>query len=96
MSIQRFVTYILHNQESSKEIEKCDGLELFGIAISKEELSWLKDVDHRRWLLDPEIPHRTLQGALTRCPITLICLIAVLKESPADRDQIKNTMSNET
>ena len=63
----------------------------FGVKISREELSWLQKIDVRRWSLDPELPHRTLQGAISRIPVSVICFTSLLSER-AQRSNKQNSM----
>ena len=80
MMIQKIVTYLLHNKEAIPDLYSDKINRIFDFELTEEELIWLREIDPRRWTLDPELPHRSLQGALTRCPVSLICFDALFKE----------------
>jgi len=42
------------------------------LKLTPEEFNWFIGIDRRRWEVDSELPHRSLEGALSHCPVTAL------------------------
>lgn len=78
--LQKTITYLHFDKEAADYLSEWGNLEIFDISLTHEEINWLSSIDLRRWSLDRERAHRSLEGALTRCPVTLLTLQMLFSE----------------
>ena len=58
------------------------------LGLTAEELSWFIEIDRRRWEVDPELPHRSLEGALSHCPVTALVVSSLCYGTQSHRDTL--------
>lgn len=70
--LQNIVIRLLHDQTLLSELYQNPIKTRDHLGISDEELSWLVQIDQRRWQVDTARPHRSLEGALAHCSVTAL------------------------
>lgn len=70
--LQRLIVRLLHDPTQLRRLYAEPEWARERFKISEEEYRWLTQIDARRWEIDPERPHRSLEGALAHCPVTAL------------------------
>ncbi len=70
--IQKILMYLIHRPIQAKKLIKDIKNSVLGQNLSTKELSWLQNIDERRWSIDHERPYRTIEGALFHCPVSAL------------------------
>ena len=78
--LQKVVTFLLFNPKLVHQVLKNRHMKILGEILTEEEQKWILDIDPRRWSIDLERPHRSLEGALFHCPVTGLALSSFLYE----------------
>ena len=66
------MVYLLHRPMEAKKIAKTIEKSILAQSLSQNEISWIKNIDSRRWSIDSERPYRTIEGALFHCPVSAL------------------------
>ena len=70
--LQKNLVYLMHRPTDAKKIIKRIEKTTLAKNLTQDEITWLKNIDVRRWSIDHERPYRTIEGALFHCPVTAL------------------------
>jgi hypothetical protein len=91
--LQKLITYLLFRPSLIINLSKDDHFECLGITLNANEKKWILEIDSRRWSIDQERRHRSIEGALFHCPVTGIALSSFLNSIKHIYKNHSNTLS---
>ena len=91
--LQKLITYLLFRPSLIVNLSKNDNFEFLGITLNPDEKKWILEIDPRRWSIDQERRHRSIEGALFHCPVTGIALSSFLHSIRHIYKKHNNTLS---
>ena len=91
--LQKIITYLLFRPSLMTNMSKDNDFEILGIILNADEKKWMMEIDPRRWSIDQEISHRSIEGALFHCPVTGIALSSFFNSIKHIYKKHNNTLS---
>ena len=88
--LQNVVIRLLHDSSLLARLYDQPHAVAVELKLTAEEVGWLVAMDQRRWEIDSELPHRSLEGALSHCPVTGLVISSLCRQAQSLSTDLKS------